>query len=209
MSQESHVEWTWQEAREHFSQVDPVFHRLCAVLDDPSESRPRTAFESLSHAIVGQQLSTKAAATIWGRFSALHGDVLSPTSVLEVSPERHRAVGISGQKHGYMQDLARHYLEAPASFDDVAGASNEDIIASWTRVKGLGRWTVQMHLIFQLRRPDVFAPDDLGIRRSMEAHLNMPKDAPRGVYEKRALIWGPFRSAACRFLWDALDNQPK
>ena len=147
MSQESHVEWTWQEAREHFSQVDPVFYRLCAVLDDPSESRPRTAFESLSHAIVGQQLSTKAAATIWGRFSALHGDVLSPTSVLEVSPERHRAVGISGQKHGYMQDLARHYLEDPASFDDVAGASNEDIIASWTRVKGLGRWTVQMHLI--------------------------------------------------------------
>jgi len=128
---------------------------------------------------------------------------------LDTPQDQHRALGVSGQKHGYLQDLARHYLEDPEGFDNVGNLSDEDIITSWTRVKGLGRWTVQMHLMFQLRRPDVFPVDDLGIRRAMERHFHIPKDSPKATYEKRALKWSPFRTAACRVLWKSLDNQPK
>ena len=129
--------------------------------------------------------------------------------ILDTPQDQHRSLGVSRQKHGYLCSLAEAYLASPGSFDDVATWANEDIIEEWTRVKGLGRWTVQMHLMFQLERPDVFPVDDLGIRRAMEAHCGIPKDAPKSVYEKRALEWSPFRTAACRVLWKSLDNQPK
>lgn len=129
--------------------------------------------------------------------------------ILDTPQDQHRSLGVSRQKHGYLCSLAEAYLASPGSFDDVATWANEDIIEEWTRVKGLGRWTVQMHLMFQLERPDVFPVDDLGIRRAMEANCGIPKDAPKSVYEKRALEWSPFRTAACRVLWKSLDNQPK
>lgn len=201
--------WSWEEARAHFHNVDPSFHEVIRSLPDPDIAGGDSAFLSLARAIVGQQLSTQAAATIWTRFCALHEDGLDAGAVLAAHEEDHRSVGISRQKHGYLTDLALHYLDNPGSFDLVSDWSDEEIIASWTRVKGLGRWTVQMHLMFALNRPDVFAPDDLGIRRSMEKFLGIPKDAAKSVYEKRALVWGPFRTAACRFLWNALSNQPK
>ena len=202
-------DWTWSSARQHFKSVDPALDALVSGLSNPVDSTVRSAYESLARAIVGQQLSTKAAATIWRRFMDLHGGILSPDAVLETDAERHRSAGISGQKHGYLQDLARHYLEDPDGFDDVRTWDDEAIIESWTRVKGLGRWTVQMHLMFQMRRPDVFAPDDLGIRRAMERFCDVPVDSRRSVYAERASIWCPFRTAACRFLWNGLDNQPK
>ncbi len=203
------ADWTWSEARGHFESVDPEFHAVVSRLDDPIDVERRSAFESLARAIIGQQLSTKAAQTIWGRFVALHGLELTAEGVLSFSAEMHRAAGVSGQKHGYLQDLARHYTDNPDMFDAVESADDAAIVSSWTTVKGLGPWTVQMHLMFQLRRPDVFPVDDLGIRRSMERTLGIAKDAPKSVYTKRALQWGPFRTAASRFLWDNLDNQPK
>ena len=208
-SSDSHVEPDWSSAREHFKSVDPVLFALASRFPSPAVSRPRSAFESLSHAIIGQQLSVKAAATIWRRFEDHHGGMPTSRSILDTPQDQHRALGVSGQKHGYLQDLARHYLEDPEGFDNVGRLSDEDIIKSWIRVKGLGRWTVQMHLMFQLQRPDVFPVDDLGIRRAMERHFDIPKDAPKVTYEKRALKWSPFRTAACRVLWMSLDNQPK
>lgn len=196
--------WKWEEARAHFEMVDPAFHAVVSLLPDPLDVEPAGVFESLARAIVGQQLSTKAAATIWSRFLEVHDSPLRPKDVLAASEETHRGAGVSRQKHAYLQDLAFHCSESPVDFEEVEALSDEEIVASWTRVKGLGKWTVQMHLMFQLRRPDVFAPDDLGLRRAMEAHFGMVKDGPRSAYEKRALIWGPFRTAACRFLWNSL-----
>lgn len=201
--------WSWADARSHFQKVDPSFHALIRNLADPAVVTHDSAFVSLARAIVGQQLSTKAAATIWDRFCDLNGGSMQAETVLARDEDEHRSVGVSRQKHRYLQDLARHYMDDPDSFDRVSAWSDEEIIASWTRVKGLGRWTVQMHLMFALNRPDVFSPDDLGIRRSMERFLGIPKDSAKSVYEKRSLLWGPFRTAACRFLWDALSNQPK
>ena len=205
----AHVGIQWWSARQHFESVDPEFHGLVKALSDPAPPPERTAFESLSRAIIGQQLSTKAAATIWSRFEAHHGGLLSPSSVLNTPQDAHRALGVSCQKHRYLQSLAKHVQAAPADFNDISDWTDADILSRWTEIKGLGKWTVQMHLMFALERPDVFPVDDLGIRRSMERHLGMVVDGPKGDYEKRAHIWGPFRTAASRFLWMLLDNQPK
>ncbi|MCH1576126.1 MAG: hypothetical protein L7S67_07605 [Flavobacteriales bacterium] len=208
-SSQSDVHWTWEQARRHFEGVDLDFHKVVCRLDDPKDAVSRSAFESLARAIMGQQLSTKAAQTIWGRFLEMHAGVLEPERVLQTSAEDHRSAGVSGQKHSYLVDLSRHYIANPDMLDSTAQMSDTEIIDAWTKVKGLGPWTVQMHLMFQLRRPDVFAVDDLGVRRAMERALGIPKDSKKAVYAKRALLWGPFRTAACRFLWDSLNAQPK
>lgn len=205
----THVEWTWEEARAHFVRVDPEFVAATQHLPSPQPAPQRTTFESLSRAIMGQQLSTKAAATIWGRFAEHHGGIPSPQLVLDTDADQHRMLGVSGQKHRYLHSLAEEVLASPADFEAVWEWSDEAIIARWTQVKGLGRWTVQMHLMFALNRPDVFPVDDLGIRRAMERHFGLEKDGPKAAYEKRALVWGPFRTAASRLLWRSLDNQPK
>ena len=173
----------------------------------PLDKRP--AFESLCRSIVSQQLSVKAAETIWQRLTVLYGGDLLPDSVLSMGERRHRAVGISGQKHSYLVSLAERFQCCSNDFSSTQAKTDDEIIRLWTEVKGLGKWTVQMHLIFQLDRPDVFPVDDLGIRRAMELHLDIPKDCARSVYEKRALIWSPFRTAASRFLWMSIENQPK
>lgn len=208
-SRESHVDPAWRAALQHFALADPVLANLAKALPAPAPLQPRAALESLSRAIIGQQLSVKAAATIWSRVLDHHGGMVSAQGILSTGEDQHRALGVSRQKHGYLCSLAQAYLAAPAAFDVVSNSTDEDIIAAWTHVKGLGRWTVQMHLMFQLQRPDVFPVDDLGIRRAMEAHCGLAKDAPKSAYEKRALVWSPFRTAACRVLWMSLDNQPK
>lgn len=208
-SSDSHVRLDWESVRDHFRSVDPVLFALASRFPSPAVSRPRSTFESLSHAIIGQQLSVKAAATIWRRFEDHHGGMPTAHGILDTPQDQHRSLGVSRQKHGYLCSLADAYLASPASFDDVATWADEDIIEEWTQVKGLGRWTVQMHLMFQLERPDVFPVDDLGIRRAMESHFGISRSAPKSAYEKRALVWSPFRTAACRVLWKSLNNQPK
>lgn len=165
--------------------------------------------ESLGKAIVGQQLSVPAAATIWSRLLAHHQGAVSVSSLLAATQEEHRSLGVSQQKHARLQALAEHAQRHPGSFRLLESKSDDALIKDWTRIHGVGVWTVQMHLIFQMERPDVFPVADLGIRRAMERSLGLEKDAPKGAYEKRALVWGPFRTAASRFLWDWLANQPK
>jgi DNA-3-methyladenine glycosylase II len=208
-SSSSCADWTFFEARAHFAEADVELHALISDLPDPVLPPPRPAFESLCRAIVGQQLSTKAAATIWHRVIVHHGGPPHAQQCVATSQDTHRSLGLSARKHEYICDLARHYLLDPKVFDDVGGWDDASIVASWTRVKGIGQWTVQMHLMFALHRRDVFAADDLGIRRAMERFLDVERDASKATYEKRAQCWGPFRTAACRFLWDALAAQPK
>jgi len=202
----SHAELDWSAARIHFKKVDPILDGVVSGMANPIRAERRPAFESLCRAIVGQQLSVKAAATIWKRLKAFHGGTLTPQTILSSRFEDHRNVGVSGQKHSYLMSLAAQNLDFPDDFNCVRGKSDDEIIARWTQVKGLGKWTVQMHLMFQLDRPDVFPVDDLGIRRSMEFHFGIPRDSPKSMYEKRALVWSPFRTVACRFLWMCLGN---
>ena len=124
---------------------------------------------------------------------------------------RRSASGLGGEwpEARLPAELGDPRVEAPADFEAVSGLDRRRHRGPVDPSQGLGRWTVQMHLMFALNRPDVFPVDDLGIRRAMERHFGLEVDGPKAQYEKRARIWGPFRTAASRFLWMSLDNQPK
>ena len=200
------AELDWSAARMHFLKADPILHGLVSNLTSPPPSERPSVFESLCRAIVGQQLSVKAASTIWHRLNELHCSVLTPEAILAAKMEDHRNAGVSGQKHRYLMSLATRYMASPDDFNCVIDKSDEEIIERWTRVKGIGKWTVQMHLMFELNRPNVFPVDDLGIRRAMELHFGIARESPKSTYVKRALLWSPFRTAACRFLWMSSDS---
>ena len=124
----SHAGLDWSAARAHFRSVDPVLHALADSMPDPEPSPGRPVFESLARAILGQQLSVKAAATIWGRFADHHRGVPTANGVLETAQDVHRSLGVSGQKHGYLRSLAEHCLDTPSSFESVNGRTDEEII---------------------------------------------------------------------------------
>jgi DNA-3-methyladenine glycosylase II len=164
-------------------------------------------FAALCRASIGQQVSTHAAAAIYGRFEA--ASKLQPEKVLNLSEEKIKTIGLSGQKTKYLRDLARHFVDDPNVYDHLNNLSDENVIEELTAVKGIGVWTAQMFLMFTLLRPDVFAPDDAGLQRAMcrlYAWQNVP---PRAQLEKVAETWRPYRTIASWHLWQSLRNTPQ
>ncbi len=161
------------------------------------------AFRALVRAIVSQQLSGKAAATIFARVEALVPEArgLCPEALLAIAPERLREAGLSGSKASFVRDLALRVDGATLVLSEVARMEDEAAIAALTAVKGVGRWTAQMFLMFELARPDVFAPDDLGLKRGMERLLRARKPLDKARMEKVARRWAPHRSVASWYLW--------
>ena len=167
--------------------------------------RGQDVYGSLVRAIVGQQLSGKAAATIYGRFLTLfEQQVPHPDLVLACTPEELRAVGLSGQKAGYIQNVARYFLEGHFSKDYWQTRSDAEIIRELTAIKGVGEWTVQMLLMFTLRRPDVFPINDLVIRRRAAEVLRVSGATKREMSKNLLVaseVWAPYRTVACLYLW--------
>ncbi|MDR1775164.1 MAG: DNA-3-methyladenine glycosylase [Actinomycetes bacterium] len=163
-------------------------------------------FVSLARAIVDQQISGAAAATIWRRFEALCGGRVTPDAVLGHTTQDLRGCGLSGQKTGYLQDLAAHVADGRIDFAALAEYEDEDIIETLTAVRGIGRWTAQMFLIFSLGRPDVFAADDGGLRRAVARLRGVDANLPKAAIEAMAEDWAPHRTAAALFLWKALNT---
>ena len=158
--------------------------------------------------MVSQQLSTKAAATIYQRFLLLFEQGhATPQEILALDPEVLRATGFSRQKSSYVMEIARFFSEGATSYD-WHSMPDQDIVHELTQIKGIGVWTVQMILIFHLGRPDVFPIDDLGIQQSMATLYQLPTDK-RGLKAQmqiRAAQWQPWRSYASRYLWKWRDN---
>jgi DNA-3-methyladenine glycosylase II len=171
--------------------------------------RPGDAYGTLIRSITGQQLSTKAAATIYGRLTELYdGQTPTPQQIIETDPQQLRAVGLSGAKAAYLRDLAEHIVDGDLPIDGLAALSDEEVYDVLIAVKGLGRWTVDMFLMFHLGRPDVLPVGDLGIRRAMQIRYGM-KDLPKpSQMEQIADAWRPHRTLACLYLWESLDNRP-
>jgi DNA-3-methyladenine glycosylase II len=171
----------------------------------PCELVPRRgAFVILCNSIISQQLSLSAAATIFGRFARLYPHCrLSPAVVRDTPAESLRAVGLSNQKARYIQDLALGFLDGRIQPRMFSTQSNEEIIAALRRIKGIGRWTVEMFLIFSLNRLDVLPVDDLGIRQSVQQWYRLP--APPTSARLRAIgePWHPYESIASWYLWKA------
>ena len=171
-------------------------------------SRSGTHFESLVNAILSQQISVSAADTIRRRVvMALEGRV-QPGSLARLDVEALRTCGVSRQKAGYLLDLAAHFQADPKFYLSLGRHPDEEVIARLTEVRGLGRWSAQMFLIFRLGRPDVFAPDDMGLCIALSRHYGVEQKAPRRELESLAEAWAPWRSLASLYLWRSLDNKP-
>ena len=174
-----------------------------------SEERPADAYGALLRAIVGQQLSTKAARTIYGRVCDLFGGTTpSPEQLLEASEKDLRACGLSGRKVEYIRDLAAHVLSGELELDRLGELSDEEAIEEIVAVRGLGQWTAEMFLIFHLERPDVLSGGDLGIRKAVQIEYGLEEmPTPQRVLEIGE-PWRPHRSLASLYLWESLANVP-
>jgi 3-methyladenine DNA glycosylase/8-oxoguanine DNA glycosylase len=198
----------------HLRHRDPELGRLIDAVGpfDLALSGDATTFAALAEAIVYQQLSPRAAATIFGRFCALFtggGGCPGPEQVLEASPEELRGCGLSGAKQRALADLARRTVDGEVpTLEEARGMEDEAIIERLTAVRGVGRWTAEMFLIFSLGRPDVLPADDYGLRRGFQAAFGTETLPTRAEMSERGTRWAPFRTVASWYLWRALEPAP-
>ncbi len=179
---------------------------VCGLAERGTEPR----LKSLLRALVSQQLSVKAAATIFSRLLALFpGDDAcpSPEAILQVRLETLRGVGLSRQKASYLHDLSARVVAGTLRLDELDELSDEQVMAALTAVKGVGRWTAEMILIFELRRPDVLPVDDVGVLRSIQNVYGLRRRPSEKQVLRIGERWRPYRSIASWYLWAALDNQ--
>jgi DNA-3-methyladenine glycosylase II len=182
---------------------------LATRLRRRSEERPADAYGALLRAIVGQQLSTKAARTIYLRvLDIFDGTTPSPEQLLEASEEDLRGAGLSGRKVEYVRDLAAHVLSGELELDRLDELSDEEVIEEIVAVRGLGRWTAEMFLLFHLERPDVLSGGDLGIRKAVQIEYDLEEMPTPERVQEIGEIWRPHRSLASLYLWESLAAVP-
>jgi DNA-3-methyladenine glycosylase II len=203
------------EADEHLRSVDRVIRRLIDERGpiDPDQDRRRSrpdAFIALARAIVGQQLSTRAARSIWNRvLERFDGEEPTPAQLLEVRADRLRRAGLSRAKVAYLRDLAERVRDGRLDLEGLPELSDEDIVAELTEIKGIGRWTAEMFLMFHLARPDVISTGDLGLRRAIQIEYGLDELPGPTDFERIAEPWRPHRTLGCLYLWRSLDNAPE
>ncbi len=194
------------EAILHLRRADRVLAGLIDAVGPYQLDLRDDRFTSLARAIVGQQLSVAAARTIWTRFVGVAGS-LEPSVVASIDEQQLRAVGLSRAKAAYVQDLARRVESKRINLDQLDQLTDDEVIAELTKVKGIGRWTAEMFLIFSLGRPDVFATDDVGLQRSMRMAFRLSDTVEPRQLADMSMAWRPYRSVASLYLWEALDRQ--
>jgi len=199
----------------HLRAADPVLDALIdavgggGALGDGRDGRPDDHYGALVRAIVGQQLSTKAARTIYGRLTdRFGGRTPTPAEIIADDPEELRSVGLSRAKASYLRSLAEHVVSGELELERLDAMPDEEVAAELVAVKGLGQWTADMFLMFHLLRPDVLPVGDLGIRRAVERAYGLPGLPDPAQLTEIAEPWRPHRTLACRYLWRSLDNEP-
>lgn len=198
-------------ARRLLMRRDPVLgalirqHGPCGL----AASQHADPFKALVHAIMSQQLSSKAADTIARRFDALFGGRFpAPAEALAVPHDRLRSVGLSGAKAAFIQDLARRVVDGSLQLEALDAMSDAEVVTALMTVKGIGRWTAEMFLMFRLHRPDVLPVGDLGIVRAIQKAYRLRKPPTPERMVRLGESWRPYRSIACWYLWASLDNKP-
>jgi DNA-3-methyladenine glycosylase II len=182
---------------------------IATRLQRRKEERPTDAYGALLRAIVGQQLSTKAARTIYLRVIDLFGGATpSPEQLLEASEEDLRAAGLSGRKTEYIRDLASHVIRGELELDRLDQLPDEKVIEEIVAVRGLGQWTAEMFLLFHLERPDVLSGGDLGIRKAIQIEYGLEEMPPPKQVLEIGEPWRPHRSLASLYLWESLAATP-
>ena len=191
---------------EHFRKVDPI---LYAVIEKVGVFGPKVSddhFSELCEIIINQQLSDKAAATIFGRFRKLFPQKkITPQALLKLAAEKIRSCGTSNAKVSFLKDLAAKVLAEELRLDQLNKLSDDLIMKELTKVKGIGPWSAEMFLMFSLGRDDVFSHGDLGLRNAIKKLYKFKKEPTKKQIEKIVEKWKPYRTYACRILWKSLE----
>ncbi len=197
----------WHEAARLLSKRDPVLKKLVRAFPEANLRSRGNAFSTLARSITGQQISVKAAQSVWNRVAAAVGKI-SPENVLAKNDEELRNCGLSWQKVAYIKDLALHFADGRIKPRRWAREDEETIIRELAEVKGIGRWTAEMFLMFYLLRPNVLPVDDIGLQRAMERHYNQGAPLSKDEMRKIAQCWEPWCTVATWYMWRSLDPVP-
>lgn len=197
----------WQQASTELAQGDPVMAGLVQSFAHCSLVSRGDPFATLARSIVGQQISVKAADSVWARVTQAL-PAIDPIKVLAATTETLRACGLSARKVEYLGDLARHFSTGDIHVERWAAMSDAEIIAELTAVRGIGVWTAEMFLIFNQMRPDVFPLDDIGLQKAVALHYCQSERPTRQQLAKFGESWRPWRSVATWYLWRSLDPVP-
>ncbi len=197
----------WDEACQHLMKKDRVMRKLIPIFGDARLVTRGDAFVTLARSIVGQQISVKAAQSVWDRFAALTRRI-TPASVLKMNIDDMRAAGLSARKVEYLVDLALHFQDGKLSFKQWPDMNDEDIIDELVAVRGIGRWTAEMFLIFHLMRPNVLPLDDVGLINGISKNYFSGETVSRSDAREVASAWAPYCSVATWYIWRSLDPLP-
>lgn len=196
----------FETARRHLRRRDPMLRTVIERVGPVRLKPKRDRFGALVRAIVAQQISVAAASSIHARLVSAAGEAaITPERIAQLSDSALRSCGLSPQKLGYLRDLTRHALEGTVPFSRLARLADEDVIACLTQVRGIGRWTAQMFLIFSLGRPDVLPHDDLGLQAALQQIYGLPDRPGRAEIDELAAPWRPYASIASWYCWRSLE----
>jgi DNA-3-methyladenine glycosylase II len=201
----------WDEACKHLAKRDRVMKKLIPKLGEARLQSRGDAFTTLARSIVGQQISVKAAQSVWDRFAALidgPSHRIAPAAVLALAVETLRGAGLSARKVEYLRDLSAHFVEGTVHVKAWASMDDEAIIEELVAIRGIGRWTAEMFLIFHLMRPNVLPLDDLGLIKGISQHYFSGEPVSRAEAREVGEAWAPYRSVATWYLWRSLDPLP-
>ena len=197
----------WADACKHLVKKDRVMKRLIPQHADTCLQARGDAFSTLARSIVGQQISVKAAQAVWNRFEALPKEV-TPANVLKLKVDDMRAAGLSARKVEYLVDLSIHFDAGTVHVKDWAAMDDEAIIAELIAIRGIGRWTAEMFLIFYLTRPNVLPLDDVGLINGISQNYFSGEAVSRSDAREVAAAWAPYCSVATWYIWRSLDPLP-
>lgn len=197
----------WEQARNDLAKRDPVMQRLVSQFNDSTLYSRGDAFTTLVRAIIGQQISVKAAASVWQKLATVLSNI-TPENLYSIDTEILRTCGLSGRKISYLQDLSERFIQG--GYDEIAWQkmNDEALITHLIQIKGIGRWTAEMFLIFYMQRPDVLPLADIGLQRAVSIHYNGNQPIEKNRLQTIATNWRPWRSVATWYLWRSLDPIP-
>jgi DNA-3-methyladenine glycosylase II len=198
----------WDRAKRALSKNDAVMKNIIRAHPGVYMTVRGEPFMTLARAICGQQISVKAAQSVWNRVCICLDQSITPEAVIAQDRKKLRACGLSDRKTEYIADLAQHFADGRIHARDWPRMSDEEIIAELTDVRGIGRWTAEMFLMFNLLRPDVFPLDDLGLQKGIRTNYFKGRKVSLGRMRKLGESWRPWRSVATWYLWRSLDPIP-
>ncbi|MCX8520820.1 MAG: DNA-3-methyladenine glycosylase 2 family protein [Rhodoferax sp.] len=197
----------WEDARKHLMKKDRVMRKLIPQFGDACLQTRGDAFTTLARSIVGQQISVHAAQKVWDRFALLPSKI-TPANVLRLKVDAMRAAGLSARKVEYLVDLALHFDSGALHVKDWDGMADDAIINELVAIRGIGRWTAEMFLIFHLLRPNVLPLDDAGLLSGISQNYFSGDVVSRSDAREVAAAWSPFCSVATWYIWRSLDPLP-